>query len=667
MILIKDKRQCVGCGNCVQVCPVNCIRFLQDTEGFYYPETDMNVCINCGSCHKVCPVEYGTMVGDANFITKSLGAYHKDIDIRMKSTSGGVFTALATDILNHHGIVYGASMDDNYHVKHIAIRSITELPKLRGSKYVQSEVVGIFPVLKKELEDGCNILFSGTPCQVKALYAYLGNRPQRLLTVEVVCLGVPSPMVFERYIKEEKAIGITFRRKERSWIDYDVELTLSNGHIRRQRAASNPYIRGFLQYWSLRPSCSLCPAKAFTSGADITMGDFWGVGRVAPGLSDNKGTSIVFLHTNKGKEVWQRIRSELQYAEVPVEEAMMDNPTIIKSVTFPKERDAFFKDLEHKTVRATLNKYSGEKFPNTAKRHILKVWNLGWNSALRMRNVILVDYDWAYSVFHTHPIVVGIEDTLRQINNQGFSVSRFGDGELKLIRGEQTWFQDSHPVLRQKLQEILKNQQENLLVCVPNIFGPLTTYTDENSRYWQLHISRNRRDWYRYMNMGRTYYDAFISRCYMPYRDKSRTVYIFNLWKELWNGRHILVIEGEKTRLGVGNDLLSGALSVKRILCPNTQAFDYYDKLLYEAQRYDCNHLVLLALGPTATVLAANLCNLGYQAIDIGHLDIEYEWFLMGAVGKVPVPDKFVNEAGAGHGVGDCSDSQYLNEIVCRC
>ena len=667
MIYIEDKRNCVGCANCVQACPQQCICFIRDEEGFCYPQVDETRCVHCNQCNDVCPVESNPAVSQDRQETITLGAYHKDSSIRRNSSSGGLFSAFALNILKKGGSVFGASMVDLYHVKHIAIHTIEELAQIQKSKYVQSDLSGVFPQIKKELASARPVLFSGTPCQVKALYTFLGIRPQILLTIEVVCHGVPSPMVFERYMREENAIRMDFRNKDRSWQTYDIELAKADGRIKRQRAAYNLYMRGFLQNWTLRPSCSRCPAKLFASGADITLGDFWGVHRIAPGLFDNKGTSLVFLHTEKGKRAWDAVKKDSYFAVVPFDDAVSGNPSIIQSASFSKDRDRFFKDLKQSSVKRSLYKYAGERPLSVAKRYLLTIWNFAINLALRIKNCLLSIFDILFLAINKPPIVVGIEETLQQIYKEGCSVTRFGDGELKLLCDEQTWFQKAEPLLQQRLKEILLNPPSNLLVCIPNVFGSLSAFTESAHNYWRLHIIRNRKKWYKYLDRNRTYYDAFISRCYLQYEDKKKAISCFQFWKNIWDKRDLLIIEGEKTRLGVGNDLFSNALSVKRILCSNTQAFAHYDKLISSTLRYDRHHLVLLALGPTATVLAADLCTLGYQALDIGHLDIEYEWFLRGAVGKIPIPGKFVNEAGAGRGVGEMENEHYLSEIVCRC
>ena len=515
MIRITDKRDCVGCANCLHVCPRQCIQWIRDEEGFCYPVVEESKCIDCRQCNDVCPVE--TTPPDTQDIinTIAFGAYNKDIAVRMNSSSGGVFTAFAEDIIKRKGVVYGAALMENHRVKHIAIHTLDEISQLRGSKYVQSDIRTVFPGIPSELKTNIPVLFSGTPCQVKALFAFLGTRPKNLLTIEVICHGVPSPKVFERYMSEEKISHIFFRNKDRSWRHYDVIFTLNKGGTKRQRAAENPYMRGFLQNWFLRPSCSRCPAKSFTSGADLTLGDFWGGASIAPGLFDDKGTSLVIVHTKKGENAWQNISDRFHYAEVPLDIAAKGNRSIVQSATFPKDRGAFFKDLERSSVKAALIKYAGEKPIVTIKRHLLSIWNAGLDFALRLNNGFLIITDLFVSSLQKRPVVVGKEATLLKVLKDGCSVCRFGDGEMKLLRGGQTWFQESQPLLQQHLREILLNHNPTLLVCVPNVFGPLSDYTESDRRYWRLHIARNRKSWLRFMDRNQTYYlQRYVSSCY---------------------------------------------------------------------------------------------------------------------------------------------------------
>lgn len=301
------------------------------------------------------------------------------------------------------------------------------------------------------------------------------------------------------------------------------------------------------------------------------------------------------------------------------------------------------------------------------KQLLVHCWNLTFDYYLAIKNRLLLTVDSIYRRFVSAPQVASIEDTIQYIIHSHCSVSRLGDGEIKIAIGKALGFQNYSPVLQQKMIETLLTPLTGHIICLPDIFTCLSIYNEEARKHWQLHLAYYRKYWYRYTIKQHSYYNAFISRCYMMFNDKSRVPFYFQQLQRIWKNRDILLIEGEKSRLGVGNDLFSNARSIKRILGPNRNAFDHYEAILKEVEKYSpVSYLVLLALGPTATVMAYDLAKKGYQAIDIGHVDIEYEWYRMGATHKVPVPHKFVNEAGAGAGVGDIHDAKYQSEIVCR-
>ena len=667
MIQIDDKRKCVGCGNCSEACPIHCVSMSEDEEGFFYPIVDTSRCINCGKCHDVCPVENNVFPSPQS--SRIIGAYHRDTALRMNSSSGGIFPALSSFTIMHGGVVYGAALVSPHKVSHIRISHLEDLAKLQGSKYVQSDISNIFSKILEDLNVGRQVLFSGTPCQVKALHLYLQKPFANLLTVEVVCHGVPSPLVFSKYMDACHAHSFQFRDKGRSWVDYDTIIELRNGKFKTEKASHNLYMRAFLQNITIRPSCSACPAKSFTSKADISLGDFWGVRKTAPELFDDLGTSLVFLHTPKAISAWEGIKKDLVFEELSdKKEIIASNPCIDKSSALSAKRVSFFSEMQDVQIEKLLRKYTIQKQPlkHHLKTHLTTLWNKAWDFGLQMRKGLYIAHDYVYSHLHQKPHIISLEASIQYIIDHHCSVSRYGDGELKIIEGKGTWFQKAHPILQKRLKDILLSSSPNHIVCIPNIFSCIDQYTKHDSAYWQDHISHTRKIWYRHLDMEKTYYDAFVSRCYMPYQDKSKSQIYFDMWKKVWERRDLLLIEGEKTRLGVGNDLFNNASSIKRILCPNTQAFSCYDKLLSEALKYDNCHLVLIAIGPSATLLAYDLSEHGFQAIDIGHIDIEYEWFLRKATRKEPVKDKFVNEAGAGRGIGGIHSPKYKAEIVCR-
>lgn len=220
MISIDDKSRCCGCSACMNICPNNAIKMKIDNKGFKYPIVDDEKCVNCGLCDKVCP--YNNEYTKKEIYNKSVayGGWNNNDEIRKNSTSGGIFSAISKYVLDNNGLICGAIYDDNLKVIHEIVDNIENLKKINGSKYVQSDMKDNFKKIKKYLEDGKLVLFSGTPCQVSGLNSFLGKEYENLYTCDIVCHGVPSPKVFEKYKKElEKAknseiININFRDKE---------------------------------------------------------------------------------------------------------------------------------------------------------------------------------------------------------------------------------------------------------------------------------------------------------------------------------------------------------------------------------------------------------------------------------------------------------------------
>lgn len=264
------------------------------------------------------------------------------------------------------------------------------------------------------------------------------------------------------------------------------------------------------------------------------------------------------------------------------------------------------------------------------------------------------------------PIVRSVDETLEKLK-AGFSASRYGDGELNMILGRNfSTFQTSDEDLILRLKEILKSTLLNHIVCLPDIYGDFYNKNEEHKDWFRRHLSDGGRERdYSIFDMDKEYYNAFITRPYKDYVDQSEAKARFSALREIWKDRDITIIEGEKTRFGVGNDLIGNAHSCERILGPAINAFDKYDELLETAKSIDRSRLILIALGHTATVLAYDLAAEGYQALDIGHLDIEYEWFLRGTDKKIPIEGKYVNEAPLGRLVSEhIADENYYREIV---
>lgn len=265
------------------------------------------------------------------------------------------------------------------------------------------------------------------------------------------------------------------------------------------------------------------------------------------------------------------------------------------------------------------------------------------------------------------PRIMSIDETIVYIINRRSSVCRYGDGEFNAIDGAGLGFQISDTNLSEKLLYILKNPQKNCLICLPGILQDFGEYDLEKRFFWGKLLSKKRCHWYTMLNPHYLYGNADITRCYMGLRDKSKAKGYFHLMKSVWNNRSILLVEGEKSRLGIGNDLFANAESVRRILCPAINAFEEFDRIVACVIKHAIpTDLILIALGPTATVLAYELSQKGYQAIDIGNIDNEYEWYLAGAKRKKRNPMKFSMEVKGGSEVDRCDSATYINSIIGR-
>lgn len=267
------------------------------------------------------------------------------------------------------------------------------------------------------------------------------------------------------------------------------------------------------------------------------------------------------------------------------------------------------------------------------------------------------------------PIIRPAEELLEIIINEKKSLSRFGDGELEIMQGrERPWFQLPDHKLAERLMEVFNTRDERIIIALADNFGKLDCYTDQAADGIREYLEHGiREDLMKVIDTKRVYYDTYVTRPYMIYKNKEHAVRIFQLFKEVWKERNLLFVEGRQAFIGVRNDLFDGAASIRRIIVPSKNAFFTYERILNAVkQNIADDTLVLISLGPTATVLAYDLAMEGVQAIDIGQLDNEYDWFLRGVLERIKIPGKCVAEVPGGHEVSAIEDTEYIKQIVAQ-
>lgn len=344
----QEPSLCTGCTACYNACPTSAIEMKENAEGFLYPKVDYNKCIKCGKCILICPT-INHKLSDNDESVDVYVAYNTDEKIRERSSSGGVFTLIAENILNDEGIVYGAAFDDQWNVVHRRVDNINDLDLLRGSKYVQSNLCDTYSRCLYDLKNGKKVLFCGTPCQIAGLIRFLGKSYKNLFTVDIICHGVPSPLVWRKYTSEKFGINciksINFRCKTNGWSNYSVKIEHRNKLNYEIKANEDIFMRGFLDNLYLRESCHNCRFKSVVRISDITLADAWGVEKFKPELYCSTGTSMVLIQSERGKQLLDDINKYLEISKVPVSVVTKYNSAVNKSVPKHKNREIFFSKL----------------------------------------------------------------------------------------------------------------------------------------------------------------------------------------------------------------------------------------------------------------------------------------------------------------------------------
>lgn len=346
MIKINNTEMCTGCTACKSICPSNAIRMKPDEEGFLYPIVDEEKCTMCGLCIKICPKINENNI-DNGFKELGYACYTKLDLIREKSSSGGIFYELSKAIIEREGVVFGAGYDKEFNVVNKKVEEISQVYTLMGSKYVQSNLNDCFMDVKKFLMNGKYVLFVGTTCQIEGLLAIIPDKFLRnLYTVDLICLGIPSPMVWNQYKKSLEKRGniqdINFKNKKYGWNKFHLSVIYSDRTI-YLRGIFNSYMQLFFRKYSVRPSCFKCTIKTKKRKADITLADCWGIKDFAPELNDNRGCSSIIIHSVKGKELFAMIEDKLVLKQVCIDDIIEGNPNYTKSASKTKMRKLFWR------------------------------------------------------------------------------------------------------------------------------------------------------------------------------------------------------------------------------------------------------------------------------------------------------------------------------------
>ena len=362
MIELCPTNKCTGCGACYNACPRQSITMVESVEGFLFPEINDETCVNCGLCRKVCPV----MAKPEEFSSPRVYAtWNIDDGIRTTSSSGGMFYTLAKDVIDRGGIVFGVVLDEEGNVYHTYTDNLAGLKPMQGSKYVQSDTRKVFLEVKKYLSEGRLVMFTGTPCQVAAMKSFIGKIScENLLLVDIVCHGVPANKLFKDYLnKLEQKYGEKIKkssfcfRKLDAW-GYSPSIEFAEDSRKIIPQCDNVYMLHFLMSFTFRESCYQCQFSSSTRVSDITIADFWGIGKNIPFNGDTtKGCSLVLVNTEKGNYYFEAIKSNIFCEQRNLDEAKVDNLNLCRPSIRPSQRDNSYNYFYSHSIEQVYSKY----------------------------------------------------------------------------------------------------------------------------------------------------------------------------------------------------------------------------------------------------------------------------------------------------------------------
>lgn len=375
-----NKEICTGCNACFSVCPQKCIEMDNDYTGFNYPKVDYKKCIRCEMCLNTCPSLNKVLIEENWREPKIYAAWSLDEEIRRNSTSGGIFSELAKEIINNNGLVVAARYNNDNMVEHHMIKNINEIKKLRQSKYVQSDIGDILEKVKIRLNEGLVVAFCGSPCQVAGLLKFLKKPYQNLITFDFVCRGTNSPKAYAKYIEmlerkyNSKIEKMWFKNKTYGWNRFSTKVDFKNGESYIKDRYNDYYMRGYIEEnLYMRDCCFNCKYKLFPRNSDITLADFWGIGIKNPELDEDKGTSLIMINSIKGSNLFMSITNKIYFKESDLEVALSGNLCIVESVKKNPNSDNFLKMLDNYSFDLCFKKYAQNKFYRKIKNIVYKM------------------------------------------------------------------------------------------------------------------------------------------------------------------------------------------------------------------------------------------------------------------------------------------------------
>ena len=388
---VVAKNDCCGCASCVQKCPKNAIMMIENEEGFLYPKIDEQKCVNCGLCSKVCP-QLKKIKNIGNDYPKAYAMRNKNDEELRKSSSGGIFSILANQVLENGGVVFGAAYSDDLSVNHVRIENKSELDKVRGSKYVQSNINNAYREAEIELKNNREVLFTGTPCQIAGLKSYLMKEYDNLITADLVCHGVPSQKLFHTYVDylsnrfKSKVINYNFRSKEKKGWGLVSRVETEDGRVRFIEPDFDPYYSNFLDSTIYRENCYGCHYANYNRVSDITLADYWGINGIHPDFYNEEGNSLVLINTEKGEKVISSMDDKLELVKTDLDKAASHNKNLKQPSHRNNRRNYIYKEIyekdstrfikENLKIKVTTKKVLKAVVPTKVKKGIKKMRGL---------------------------------------------------------------------------------------------------------------------------------------------------------------------------------------------------------------------------------------------------------------------------------------------------